>query len=261
MQHEELTKAIIGCAYRVYNTLGAGFLESVYERSLLIELQTAGLLAEPQVGLDVYYREIQVGRFFADIIVEDTVIIELKAVDELAKIHEVQLVNYLVATGKPIGLLINFGPDGGEDGQQYLSRAGAFELDTQGRLVTQNGQRPVLDQQGAEITLSRDVPFSISQDGFISQAGNIVALGMSQPESLNELVKVGNNMWEPTGPVKPLALDERNLRQGYLELSGANSVRQMMAMIETTRAFEANTRMIQNQDSVLGSLIGRVLRA
>src|SRR5262245_58922586 len=73
----------------------------------------------------------------------------------------------------------------GEDGQQYLSRAGAFELDTQGRLVTQNGQRPVLDQQGAEIVLSRDAPYSISQDGFISQAGNIVALGMSQPDSLN----------------------------------------------------------------------------
>jgi GxxExxY protein len=112
MQHEELTKAIIGCAYRVYNTLGAGFLESVYERSLLIELRAAGLLAVPQVGLDVFYRETPVGHFFADIIIEDTVIVELKAIDELAKIHEEQLVNYLDATGKPIGLLINFGPDG-----------------------------------------------------------------------------------------------------------------------------------------------------
>jgi GxxExxY protein len=62
--------------------------------------------------LDIYYHEIAVGRFYADIIVEDTIIIELKAVEELAKIHEVQLVNYLVVTGKPIGLLINFGPDG-----------------------------------------------------------------------------------------------------------------------------------------------------
>jgi GxxExxY protein len=96
----------------VYNTLGSGFLESVYERSLLIELRAAGLRTQPQVGLDVYYREVEVGRFFADLIVEDTVIVELKAIEELAKIHEVQLVNYLVATGKPIGLLINFGPNG-----------------------------------------------------------------------------------------------------------------------------------------------------
>jgi GxxExxY protein len=112
MQHEQLTKAIIGCAYQVYNTLGSGFLESVYEQSLLLELRATELSAQPQVGLEVYYRETPVGRFFADIIVEDTVIIELKAVVELAKIHEVQLVNYLVATGKRIGLPINFGPDG-----------------------------------------------------------------------------------------------------------------------------------------------------
>ena len=112
MEFEELTKQIIGSSYQVYNTLGSRFLESVYERNLIIELRTAGLLAEPQVGLDVYYRELAVGRFFADIIVADKVIIELKAVEQLAKIHEVQLVNYLVATGKPIGLLINFGPDG-----------------------------------------------------------------------------------------------------------------------------------------------------
>ncbi len=84
---------------------------------------------------------------------------------------------------------------------------------------------------------------------------------MSQPDSLDEMVKVGNNLWQPTGAIKPLALAERNVRQGYLEVSGANPVRQMMAMIETTRAFEANTRMIQNQDSMLGTLISRVLQA
>jgi GxxExxY protein len=112
MEYEELTKQIIGCSYQVYDTLGSGFLESAYERSLLIELRSAGLSALPQVGLEVLYRELSVGQFFADIIVEDKVIVELKAVEQLAKVHEVQLVNYLVATGKPIGLLINFGPDG-----------------------------------------------------------------------------------------------------------------------------------------------------
>ena len=149
----------------------------------------------------------------------------------------------------------------GDDGEQYLSRAGDFQLDTQGRLVTQNGHRPVLNQQGAEIQLSPNLPWSISADGFINQNGTVQPVGMSQPESLNDLVKVGNNMFKPTGAVKPLELNERNIRQGYLEMSGANPVRQMMSMIETTRAFEANTRMIQNQDSVLGSLISRVLQA
>jgi flagellar basal-body rod protein FlgF len=170
----------------------------------------------------------------------------------------------LKRTGGDLDLAINgkgFFHVRGDDGKQYLSRAGAFELDTQGRLVTQNGHRPVLDQQGSEILLSRNVPFFISQDGFINQAGTVYALGMSEPNSLNELVKVGNNLWQPTGATKPLALADRNVRQGYLEVSGANPVRQMMAMIETTRAFEANTRMIQNQDSMLGTLISRVLQA
>jgi flagellar basal-body rod protein FlgF len=148
----------------------------------------------------------------------------------------------------------------GDDGQQCLSRAGAFGLDVQGRLVTQNGNHLVLDQQGSEIQLSRNVPFSISQDGFISQAGSVTALGLSQPESLDAMVKVGSNMWQPTGEVEPLALGERNVRQGFLEVSGANPVRQMMAMIESTRSFEANTRMIQNQDSVTGTLISRALQ-
>jgi len=149
----------------------------------------------------------------------------------------------------------------GEDGQQYLSRAGNFALDTQGRLVTQNGHRLVLDQAGGEIVINRDLPFSISSDGFISQAGAIYALGMSQPQSPGDLVKVGNNLFQPLGQVQPVPLTERGIRQGFLEMSGANPVRQMMAMIETTRAFEANTRMIQNQDTMLGALISRVLQS
>src|SRR4029078_4484906 len=103
----------------------------------------------------------------------------------------------------------------GDDGQQYLSRAGEFHLDSQGLLVTQNGQRPVLDQQGAEIKLSQSVPFDFSNDGFIHQAGNTFALGMSKPDSLNDMVKIGNNLWKAEGPTKPLELKERNVRQGY----------------------------------------------
>ena len=84
---------------------------------------------------------------------------------------------------------------------------------------------------------------------------------MSQPESLSEMQKVGNNLFKPTGSIKQLDHSERNVRPGYLEMSGSSPVRQMMAMIETTRAFEANSRMIQNQDSITGTLISRVLQA
>src|SRR3954462_9660103 len=110
----------------------------------------------------------------------------------------------LKRTGNDLDLAINgkgFFHVRGDDGEQYLTRAGDFALDTQGRLVTQNGHRPVLDQQGGEIQLSPNVPFTISQDGFISQAGNIKALGISQPESLNELTKIGHNMFKPNGTV------------------------------------------------------------
>jgi flagellar basal-body rod protein FlgF len=168
----------------------------------------------------------------------------------------------LKRTGNDLDLAINgkgFFHVRGDDGQTYLSRAGEFQLDSDGRLVTQNGHRLVLDQQNGEIKISRDVPFEISNDGFIHQGSTTYAIGMSQPESLNDMVKIGNNLWQPTGTTQPLELKERNVRQGYVEMSGANPIRQMMAMIETTRAFEANTKMIQNQDSVTGTLISRVL--
>jgi len=109
MQHKELTKRIIAAAYQVYNTMGFGFLESVYEKCLLIELRKAGLQAESQKPIIVKYENEIVGEFKADVIVEDTVILELKSVRQIMQAHEVQLVNYLVATGKPIGLILNFG--------------------------------------------------------------------------------------------------------------------------------------------------------
>ena len=109
MQHEELTEKIIGCAYRVYNTMGFGFLESVYEKCLMIELRKLGLDAESQKPVAVYYDDDVVGEFVADVVVEDTIIVELKSVRKIVISHEVQLVNYLVATGRPVGLLLNFG--------------------------------------------------------------------------------------------------------------------------------------------------------
>lgn len=109
MQFKELTEKIIGCTYKVYNTLGFGFLESVYEKALIIELTKTGLSVEVQKPITVYYDEENVGDFFADVIVNDQIILELKSVRRIANVHETQLVNYLVATKKDIGLLINFG--------------------------------------------------------------------------------------------------------------------------------------------------------
>jgi GxxExxY protein len=109
MQYKELTEKIIAAAYNVYNKMGFGFLESVYEKCLLIELRKAGLQAESQKPIVVTYENEVVGEFKADITVEDTIIVELKSVRHISASHEVQLVNYLVGTGKPVGLLLNFG--------------------------------------------------------------------------------------------------------------------------------------------------------
>ena len=109
MEYEEVTETIIGCAYRVYNKMGFGFLESVYAKCLIIEMRKAGLNTETQKPITVYYDGEVVGEFVADMMVNDAVIIELKSVRRIIKAHEIQLVNYLVATGKPVGLILNFG--------------------------------------------------------------------------------------------------------------------------------------------------------
>ncbi|OHB47181.1 MAG: GxxExxY protein [Planctomycetes bacterium GWF2_40_8] len=109
--YEELTEKIIKCFYKVYDELGTGFLESVYERSLMIELKNIGLKAIDQKSLNVYYKDQLVGDFKTDIIVEDKVIIEIKAVSKLSTQHEAQLINYLKATGIRVGLLVNFGEE------------------------------------------------------------------------------------------------------------------------------------------------------
>lgn len=109
MEYEELTERIIGCAYRVYNSMGFGFFEAVYERCMLIELRKEDLEAVSQSSIEVRYEGEIVGEYVADIIVEDKIIVELKSVRKLVLAHEIQLVNYLVATDKPVGLLLNFG--------------------------------------------------------------------------------------------------------------------------------------------------------
>lgn len=104
-----LAEKVIGCAYTVHNTLGPGFLEKVYENALGIELKSQGIVVRQQVPIPVTYRGQSVGEYFADVLVAEALILELKAVREITTEHEVQLVNYLSATGIDIGLLINFG--------------------------------------------------------------------------------------------------------------------------------------------------------
>ena len=108
MDLEELTYKIRGAVFEVNKVLGAGFLEKVYERALMVELHQQGLKAKCQVPIKVEYKGYEVGEYFGDILVEDKVILELKAVDSLQKIHEAQVLNYLKATGYKIGLLVNF---------------------------------------------------------------------------------------------------------------------------------------------------------
>jgi GxxExxY protein len=109
MEINVLTHTVIGCAYKVHNTLGPGFLEKVYENSLKLELQKHGIYARQQVKLPVLYEGHQVGLYFPDLWIEGQLIIELKAAQTLAAEHELKLVHYLAATGINNGLLINFG--------------------------------------------------------------------------------------------------------------------------------------------------------
>jgi GxxExxY protein len=122
MEHAELTEKIIGCAMKVHRTLGSGFLESVYQNALAHELRKAGLQIECEKPIQVTYDGIVVGDFAADMLVEGTVMVENKAVTTLAIAHEVQLVNYLTATGLEIGLLLNFGAEKLEGSSQNRLR-------------------------------------------------------------------------------------------------------------------------------------------
>jgi GxxExxY protein len=104
-----LTETIIGCAIKVSNTLGTGFLEKVYENALAIELRRAGLKVEQQKPLKVFYEGAVVGEYFADVVVNGRVLIELKAIRVFEEVHQAQLLNYLKATNLRVGLLFNFG--------------------------------------------------------------------------------------------------------------------------------------------------------
>jgi len=108
-KHTELTEQVIKAFYKVYNVLGYGFLEKVYENALFLELKEMELFVEKQKPIDVKYEGHSVGSYFADLAIEETIIVELKAAERLVEDHEFQLINYLKATDMEVGLLLNFG--------------------------------------------------------------------------------------------------------------------------------------------------------
>jgi len=109
LKHKELSEKIIAAAYNVHKELGYGFLEKIYKNALVIELGENGIKCAAEFPLKVKYHNIVIGDYYADIVVDDKIVIEVKAVSKLESVHEVQLVNYLKATGIEVGLLINFG--------------------------------------------------------------------------------------------------------------------------------------------------------
>lgn len=109
-KHSDLTEQIIGAFYAVYSALGYGFLENVYVKALMIELKQRGMTVDDELPINVYYAGQQVGEYYADLIVNNLIILEIKATKHLAEEHEAQLLNYLKATPYEVGLLLNFGP-------------------------------------------------------------------------------------------------------------------------------------------------------
>ncbi|RIK75594.1 MAG: flagellar biosynthesis protein FlgF [Planctomycetota bacterium] len=165
-------------------------------------------------------------------------------------------------TGIPTDFAVNgdgFFKVRGPDGGVYLTRAGNFTLDARGRLITQSGDLPVLSESGSEIVIDDARPWEVFPGGRIVQDGSATAIGLVRPQSLGDLVKTGANLFRPLAPTSPVPADARDIRQGYLEQSGVNPTREMMAMIETSRAFEANMRLIQHQDAMISGLVNRVL--
>ncbi len=109
-KHQELTQEIINAFYKVYNTLGYGFLEKVYENALILELNNRGFKTAQQAPITVFYESEPVGHYFADVIVNDLVILEIKTSETIAEAHKAQLLNYLRSTNIEVGLVLNFGP-------------------------------------------------------------------------------------------------------------------------------------------------------
>ncbi len=140
-----------------------------------------------------------------------------------------------------------------------MTRAGDFQFDSQGLLVDQTGQQ-VLGNDGKSIQLNPSLPYSVGAEGQISQGENVWELMLGKPKSMGDVSHLGGNQFKPLADFDLVPSGERRVVAGTLEQSAVSPTNAMMELIETSRVYEANVRMIQNQDSVMGTLIGRILK-
>jgi flagellar basal-body rod protein FlgF/flagellar basal-body rod protein FlgG len=147
-----------------------------------------------------------------------------------------------------------------QEGHDYLTRAGNFVLTAAGELQTTDGAS-VLSEGGGPVLIDPGVPWTLTPDGSVLQAGGLTPLALAMPASYGDLVKVGDNLFHALVPPLPMDPSQRQVVSGFLEQSGVNPTREMVAMIEASRAFEANISLIRNQDQMLGGLVSRVLRS
>lgn len=145
------------------------------------------------------------------------------------------------------------------DGQQMLTRAGNFDLNSTGQLVTASGDQ-VVSADGTPVVVNPNLPWVLQEDGFIAQGGSGIFLGLAKPASPNDLDRVGDNLFRPRGPLQTMPVNGRHVLQGHLEKSAVKPAKAMLELIETSRAYETNIRMIQHQDQLTGALVNRVLR-
>ncbi|MHB9077095.1 MAG: flagellar hook-basal body protein [Pirellulaceae bacterium] len=145
------------------------------------------------------------------------------------------------------------------DGQQFLTRAGNFQVNADGFLTTPQGYR-VLSASGAAIQINPNMYSVLHKDGYLEHSGSGDQLALVKPRSLGDLARAGDNLFRPLGPTQAVEEGERQVETGFLEISGVRSTNTMMELIETSRMYEANVRMIQNHDQTTGSLISRILR-
>jgi len=164
-------------------------------------------------------------------------------------------------TGTPTDLAID--GDGfflvQNDGQQFLTRAGSFSIDPAGRLVTSEGDVALSTEQ-QPITIDPSLPWRMLDSGVLEQPGSRIEIGLFRPQSQEGLRKEGHNRFHFDGAVSRVTDGAAKLRGGYLEMANVSPTLEMMELIETTRAFEANIQLIQAQDQTLGALINRGMR-
>lgn len=145
------------------------------------------------------------------------------------------------------------------NGQRLLTRAGNFHFSPDGRLLTSSNAQ-VLSEEGRPVVIDPNLPWRFDERGAVVQAGDSINLALVKPRSLGDLSKAGDNLFLPLAPTVPIEPDARRVHPGYVEHSSVNPILEMTQLIEASRAYEANIRMIQNHDQSLGSLISRLLR-